>query len=192
MGTIVVFENVTLDGVTQDPTAEEGFTSDNWLTALPPADREAWAKMVLDDALGAEALLLGRGGYEYFGSRYPSRTSALADVMNRLPKYVVSTTLTDPQWHNSTVIGLADVSALRQRIDGEIRVYASSRLVRTLIKEDLVDELRLAVFPLLMGAGDRLLDQTDAPRPVRPWPLRLVEARTVGDNLTHLTYRRDR
>jgi dihydrofolate reductase len=148
--------------------------------------------MVLDDVLGAEALLLGRGGYEYFGSRYPSRTGPLADAMNRLPKHVVSTTLADPEWHNSTVIGLADVPALRQRIGGELRVYASSRLVRSLIKEDLVDELRLAVFPLLMGVGDRLLDQTGAPRPVRPWRLRLVDAHTVGDSITHLTYRRDR
>ena len=146
--------------------------------------------MVLDDALDAQALLLGRRGYEYFGSRYPSRTSPLADRMNSLPKYVVSSTLTDPDWHNSAVIGLAEVSALRQRIDGELRVYASSQLVRALIKLDLVDELRLAVFPLMMGAGDRLLDQSDEPWPLRPWLLRLVEARTVGDRSVHLTYRR--
>ncbi|MFE9450190.1 dihydrofolate reductase family protein [Streptomyces sp. NPDC006739] len=104
MGTIVVFENVSLDGVTQDPTGEEGFGRHDWRAGLCPTDREAWDKLILDDALGAQALLLGRRSYDFFAERYPSRTGRLADRMNSLPKYVASTTLKDPGWKNSTVL----------------------------------------------------------------------------------------
>jgi dihydrofolate reductase len=191
MGKIVVFENVSLDGVTQDPTGEEGFSRDDWRAGLTPSDREEWAKLIFEDALGAQALLLGRRSYEFFAARYPYRTGEMADRMNNLPKYVVSATLADPGWNNSTVLDgdVVDVvSTLRHTIKGEIRVYASSELVHTLIEHDLVDELRLAIFPLVMGTGHRLFEQTGNPKRPRPQSLRLVGARTVGDSLTYLTY----
>ncbi|MFC0541544.1 dihydrofolate reductase family protein [Kutzneria chonburiensis] len=192
MGSIVVFENVSLDGVTQDPTGEDGFTAVDWRDQLSPADREVWAGLVLDDVLGASALLIGRRSYEYFAGRYPARTGPMADRMNSLPKHVVSTTLTDPTWHNSTVLAgdiVPAVTKLKETVDGELRVYASSRLVPLLLAHDLVDEIRLVVFPLAMGAGYSIFDQADA-RPLHPRLLSLVEARTVGENLLHLTYRR--
>lgn len=184
---MVVFENISLDGVTQDPTGDEGFSSADWRAALSPSDRSAWSKLILDDALGAQALLLGRRSYEFFAGRYPARTGPLADQINGLPKYVVSTTLTDPEWTNSTVLTgdvVASVSALKQRIDGEIRVYGSTRLAHTLLAHDLVDEVRLAVFPLVMGPGERLFDPNG-----KTTPLHLVDTRVVGDGLVHLTYR---
>jgi dihydrofolate reductase len=186
MGTIVVFENVSLDGVTQDPTADEGLNREDWRARLAPTDRDEWAKRLLSDVLGAEVLLLGRRSYEFFAARYPYRTGELADRMNSLPKYVVSATLTDPGWNNSTVLVgdvVNEVSKLKHTVNGEIRVYASSQLVHTLIEHDLVDELRLAIFPLVLGAGDRLFDQTSNPK-----RLRLVDTHTVGDSLTYLTY----
>jgi len=188
MGSIVVFENVSLDGVTQDPTGEEGFSPHDWRAGLPPADRQKWDKLILDDALSAQALLLGRRSYEFFAARYPHRTGELADKMNSVPKYVVSTTLADPGWNNSTVLDgdvVGEVSTLKHAVDGEIRVYASSQLVHTLIAHDLVDELRLTIFPLVMGAGMHLFDQTDNPK-----PLRLLNIRSVGDSLSYLAYQR--
>jgi dihydrofolate reductase len=187
MGTIVVFENISLDGVTQDPTGEEGVSRADWRAGLTPADRLAWDQLILDDARGAQAIALGRRSYEFFAARYPSRTGELADLMNGLPKYVVSATLADPAWTNTTVLGgdaVAAVSALKDKVDGEIRVYASSRLVPSLLEHDLVDELRLAIFPLVAGAGERLFGAAS-----KPQPLRLVSARTVGDSLASLTYR---
>jgi dihydrofolate reductase len=192
MGSIVVFENVSLDGVTQDPTAEEGFNREDWRTGLSPADREEWANRLLDDARGAQALLLGRRSYEFFAARYPYRTGEMADRMNSLPKFVVSAGLTDPGWNNSTVLDgdvVDEVSKLKYAMNGEIRVYASSQLVHTLMAHDLIDELRLAIFPLVIGAGNRLFDQTANPKPVRSKALRLVEVHTVGDSLTYVTYR---
>ena len=192
MGQIVAFENVSLDGTTQDATGEEGFCSTDWRDTLTPADREAWGKLILEDALGAQALLLGRRSYEFFATRYPSRTSPLADAINGMPKYVVSSTLEDPEWANSTVLRgdvVTEVTKLKEAIDGELRVYASAHLLHTLLAHDLVDELRLAVFPVLVGGGSRLFDQTDAPKPLHPKQVRLVDSRTVGDALLHLTYR---
>lgn len=192
MGTIVVFENTSIDGVIQDPTGDEGFSRADWRAALSPADREEWDRLILADALDAEAVLLGRGGYEFFAARYPFRQGELADRLNNLPKYVVSTTLDDLRWNNSTVLNgdvVAQVAKLKDAVAGEIRVYASSRLVHTLIENDLVDEVRLAIFPLLMGAGHRVLDRGGAPKPLSPKPLRLVGVRTVGAGLVHLTYR---
>jgi dihydrofolate reductase len=188
MGSIVVFENVSLDGVTQDPTGEEGFSPHDWRAGLPPTDRQKWDKLILDDVLGARALLLGRRSYEFFAGRYPHRTGELADRMNSLPKYVVSATLAEPGWNNSTVLGgdlAAEVSKLKHAVDGEIRVYASSQLVHALIEHDLVDGLRLTIFPLVMGAGMRLFDQSGNPK-----ALRRIDTRTVGDSLTYLAYQR--
>ena len=188
MGSIVVFENISLDGVTQDPTGEEGFSPHDWRAGLPPTDRQKWDKLILDDVLGARALLLGRRSYEFFAGRYPQRTGELADTMNSLPKYVVSATLADPGWNNSTVLGgdlAAEVSKLKHTVDGEIRVYASSQLVHALIEHDLVDELRLTIFPLVMSAGMRLFDQRGNPK-----ALRRTDTRAVGDSLTYVAYQR--
>ena len=173
MGKIVISENVTLDGVIQDPTGEEGFGRGGWFGQIGDEDREAWAKVELDEALGAEALLLGRRSYEYFAARWPSRSGEWADRLNSLPKYVVSSTLEDPDWNNSTVLKgdvVNEVSKLKQEVDGDIVVYASCQLVHTLIEHDLVDELRLMIFPFVLGAGERLFGETsdqEAPAPRR-------------------------
>jgi len=145
MGKIVVTENVSLDGVVQDPTGDEGFKHGGWFGQIGEKDREEWAKVEFDEALGAEALLLGRRSYEWFAARWPSRSGEWADRLNSLPKYVVSPTLVDPDWNNSTVLKgevVSEVSRLKQELDGEIVVYASRQLVRTLLEHDLVDELR--------------------------------------------------
>ena len=186
MGRIIVSSNVTVDGVVQDPTGEEGFEHGGWFLKVGERDREAFYKAALEEALGAEALLLGRRSYEFFASRWPSRTGELADRMNGMPKYIVSSTLEDPDWNNSTVINgdpASEVAALKDRSHGEIVVAASRRLALTLFENNLVDELRLLFYPFVLGAGVRLLDgTTDAV------PLRLVASRTVGDNLTYVTY----
>ena len=186
MGKIVISENVSLDGVIQDPAGDEGFRLGGWFGQIGDKDREAWAKVELDEALGAEALLLGRRSYEWFAARWPSRSGELADRLNSLPKYVVSSTLEDPAWNNSTVLKgdvVNEVSKLKQELDGDIVVYASCQLVRTLIEHDLVDELRLMIFPVVLGAGERLFGETSDKK-----PLRLVDTRTVGDGLAFLTY----
>ena len=186
MGKIVISENVSLDGVVQDPTGEEGFRRGGWFVQVGDKDREEWAQVALDEALGAEALLLGRRSYEFFAGRWPSRSGALADRLNSLPKYVVSSTLVDPDWNNSTVLKgdvANEVSKLKQELDGEIVVVASRKLVRTLLEHDLVDELRLMVYPVVLGAGERLFGETSDKKPVR-----LVDTRTVGDALAYLTY----
>ena len=186
MGKIVVSENVSLDGVAQDPTGEEGFRHGGWFGQIADKDREAWAKMELDEALGAEALLLGRRSDEWFATRWLSRSGEWADRLNSLPKYVVSSTLEEPRWTSATVLrgDVADeVSKLKQELDGDIVVYASTQLVRTLMEHDLVDELRLTVFPVVLGAGERLFGETSDSR-----PLRLVSTQTVGDGLAFLTY----
>jgi dihydrofolate reductase len=186
MGKIVISENVSLDGVVQDPTGEEGFKHGGWFNQIGDKDREAWAKVELDEALGAEAQLLGRRTYEFFAARWPSRSGEWADRLNSMPKYVVSSTLKDPDWNNSTVLKgdvVSEVSKLKQELDGEIVVYASRPLVHTLIEHDLVDELRLIVYPVVVGAGERLFGETGDKK-----SLRLLEARTVGDGLAYLTY----
>jgi dihydrofolate reductase len=186
MGKIVISENVSLDGVIQDPTGEEGFRHGGWAVQIPDKDREAWARVLLDEVLGAEAQLLGRRTYEFFAARFPSRSGALADRLNNMPKYVVSSTLTDPEWSNTTVLSgevVTEVSKLKQELDGEIVVYASSQLAPTLIEHDLVDELRLIVYPFVLGAGKRLFGETTDKK-----PMRLLNSRTVGDGLAHLAY----
>jgi dihydrofolate reductase len=190
MGKIVVSENMSLDGVVEDPTGEGGFRHGGWFTEIGEEDRTAWAKLGLEEALGAEAFLLGRRSYEYLAARWPSRTGEWADRLNGMPKYVVSSTLEDPEWSNSTVLDgevVSEVSKLRRELDGEIVVAASRQLVRTLIEEDLVDELRLILYPVVLGDGKRLFGETDDKR-----PLRLLDARTVGDGLAVLTYERER
>src|SRR3954470_11881942 len=186
MGKIVVSENVTLDGVTEDPTGEDGFRHGGWFDQLVDGDREAWAEVESTEAMGAAALLLGRRTDQYFGVRWSSRTGEWADRLNGLPKYVVSSTLVDPAWTNSTVLKgdvVAEVSRLKRRQDGEIVGYASRQLVHTLMEHDLVDELRLMVFPVVLGAGERLFGDTSDKKSVR-----LVGTRPVGESLAHLRY----
>ena len=186
MGRIVVSENITLDGVVQDPTGEEGFERGGWFGRLGEADRQEWARVEADEAQEAAALLLGRRSYEWFAARWPARRGAWADRLNGLPKYVVSATLEAPRWSNSHVLTgdvVVAVTALKQRVDGVIVVYASGRLVRTLMEHDLVDELRLMTFPFVLGAGERLFGGTGGRA-----CLRLTGARTVGDGLALLGY----
>jgi dihydrofolate reductase len=183
MGRIIVSENVTLDGVVEDPAGDEGFERGGWVGKV--TDREGAGKRLLDEALGAEAQLFGRRTYEFLAARWPSRDGALADRLNSMPKYVVSSTLEDPEWNNTTVLkgdAVEEVSKLRQELDGEIVVAASIQLVRTLLEHDLVDELRLLVFPVVLGAGEHLFGETSAMKAVR-----LVGTRTV-DDLALLTY----
>jgi dihydrofolate reductase len=190
MGKIVVSENVTLDGVVQDPTGDEGFRHGGWFEQIGDKDREGWAKVGFDEARGAEALLLGRRSYEFLAARWPSRSGEWADRLNSLPKYVVSSTLLDPDWNNSTVLkgeAVNEVSKLKQVLEGEILVAASGQLVRTLMEHDLVDELRLMVYPVVLGAGERLFGETSAKK-----PMRLVDTKTIGDGLALLTYERVR
>ncbi|MFD0030207.1 dihydrofolate reductase family protein [Streptomyces sp. NPDC127172] len=186
MGKIVISENVSLDGVVQDPTGEEGFRRGGWFDPMADKDRLEWTKVEFDEALGTKALLLGRRSYEWFAARWPSRSGAWAERLNALPKYVVSSTLVDPEWNNSTVLDgevVAAVSKLKQELDGDIVVYASRRLVRTLLEHGLADELRLIVHPVVLGAGERLFGETGA-----KLSLRLLDTRTVGDGLAALTY----
>src|SRR5215204_3180956 len=184
MGKIVISENVTLDGVVQDPAGDEGFRVGGWVGLIK--DSPQLNKLALDEALGAEALLLGRRSYEWFAARWPSRSGELADRLNSLPKYVVSSTLEDPAWNNSTVLKgdpAAEVSKLKQELNGEILVPASFQLLRTLMEHDLVDELRLKIFPVVLGAGERLFGETSDKK-----PLHLVDTRTIGDGVAILTY----
>ena len=186
MGKIVISTNVSLDGVVQDPDGKEGFRHGGWFGQVGDKDREEWAKVEFEEALGAEALLLGRRSDEWFGTRWSSRPGEWADKLNNLPKYVVSSTLEHPRWNNSTVLKgdvVAEVSKLKQELDGDILVYASYQLGRTLIEHDLVDELRLMVYPFVLGAGERLFGETSDKKSIR-----LLETRTVGESLVYLTY----
>jgi dihydrofolate reductase len=186
MGKIVVSDNVSLDGVVQDPGGDEGFRVGGWVGLIK--DRPELAKLALDEAVGTEALLLGRRSYEWFAARWPSRSGQLADRLNSLPKYVVSSTLENPEWNNSAVIKgdvLDAVSRLKHELQGEIVVPASFQLVRTLMEYDLVDELRLKIFPVVLGAGERLFGETRDKK-----AMRLIDTRTVEGDVVFLTYER--
>jgi dihydrofolate reductase len=188
MGKIVVSDNVSLDGVIQDPAGDEGFERGGWVGFIK--DRPGINKLALDEALGSEALLLGRRSYEWLAGRWPSRSGELADRLNGMPKYVVSSTLDDPGWNNSTVLKgdvANEVSELKRELNGEIVVVASFQLVRTLMEHDLVDELRLKIYPVVLGAGERLFGEISDKR-----PMRLVDTQTVDDDVAFLTYERVR
>jgi dihydrofolate reductase len=179
-------QNMSLDGVVQDPDGAEGSGTGGWFGEFGGTDLEPWAKIALDEALGAEAWLLGRRSYEYFGERWRPRTGELADRLNRMPKYVVSSTLVDPEWNNSRVLSgdvVDEVAQLKRELAGEIVVPASYRLGRTLIEHGLVDELRLVVFPVVLGAGERFFGESG-----QKTPMRLLDAQTIGDGLAFLTY----
>lgn len=186
MGKIVVSTNASLDGVVQDPDGKEGFRLGGWFAQFGGKDLEPWARVFFEEALGTDALLLGRNSDEWFAERWLSRDDEWAIRLNGLPKYVVSSTIEHPRWGNGTVLKgdvVDEVSQLKQDVDGEIVVYASYQLARTLIDNDLVDELRLVVFPVLLGAGQRLFGETGDQK-----PMRLVGTTTIGDGLTRLTY----
>jgi dihydrofolate reductase len=186
MGKIVISTNVSLDGVVEDPDGGEGFRLGGWFGRFGGEDLDAWAEVEFAEAKGTEALLLGRRSDEWFGTRWSSRGGDWADRLHSLPKYVVSSTLVEPHWTNATVLAgdvVTEVSKLKRELDGEIVVYASSQLGRTLIDHDLVDEVRLVVFPVVLGAGERLFGETGDAK-----PLRLVHVGTVGDGLASLAY----
>jgi dihydrofolate reductase len=188
MGKIVVSDNVSLDGVIQDPAGDEGFSVGGWVGQIK--DREELNRLTRDEALGTEALLLGRRSYEWFAARWRSRSGELADRINSLPKYVVSSTLEHPDWNNSTVLKgdvLNEVSKLKQELNGEIVVWASFQLVHKLMEHDLVDELRLKIYPVVLGAGERLFGETSDKK-----PMRLVGTQTVDGDVAFLTYERVR
>ena len=184
MGRIVVTEFVSLDGVMEDPGGAENFKHGGWSFEISRG--EEGDKFKLDEAFSSEALLLGRVTYEGFAEAWPSREGEFADKFNNMPKYVVSSTLSEPEWNNSTVLkgDLAEeVRKLKQEQDGDIVVHGSARLVQTLLQHDLVDELRLMVYPLVLGSGKRLFGETSDKK-----PLRLVDSKVVGDGVAILIY----
>ena len=172
MGKIVISTNVSLDGVVQDPDGKEGSALGGWFTRSGGRDLEQWAKIEFEEALRAEALLLGRRSDAWFAARWgASRPGEWAERLRGLPKYVVSSTIDEPHWSNATVVRgnvLEEVSRLRQELDGDIVVYASYQLGRMLIENDLVDELRLFVFPVVVGAGERLFGETSRSEAAAP------------------------
>jgi dihydrofolate reductase len=186
MGRIVLSQNITLDGVVEDPTGEEGFKHGGWFNQMSAADREAWAMVERAEANEAEALLLGRRSYEFFATRWPSRTGDWADGLNAMPKYVVSSTLEQPSWNNTVVLNgepATEVTKLKEALSGEIVIYASAQLAGTLIHNDLIDELRLTICPVLLGDGRRLFPAESAMK-----SFQLLEARTLGEGLAFLRY----
>lgn len=190
MGRIVVHENVTIDGIAQDPTGDEGFKRGGWFIKMPEAVREAWAKHELQEARESAAWLVGRGTYQWFAERWADRTGEWADRLRAVPKYVMSSTLDESvaDWGNTTVVR-GDVSAragkLKQTVDGPIMVYGSRPLVHELFESDLVDELRLMTHPFVLGDGERLFGPVSDQR-----SMQLVDARAIGGALALLTYQR--
>ena len=184
MGKIVVSANVTLDGVIQDPDGAEGFTHGGWFKQFVGDDFEGWARHETEETLHAEVMLLGRKSEAWFGTRTPGRSEPWAARMNSLPKYVVSSTLKKPQWTHSTLLTdvVKEVSQLKQTVGGEILIYGSYQLVRMLMEHGLVDEFRLIIFPVVLGAGERLFGET------AKTPLRLIRSETLGKGLPLLTY----
>jgi dihydrofolate reductase len=183
VGRIVVTEFVSVDGVMEDPGGVEGFEHGGWAFETVRGEGEQFK---LEEARDSDALLLGRVTYQGFAEAWPSRDGEFADKFNSMPKYVVSSTLQAPEWNNSTVLGgdvVQEVSKLRQETDGNIVVHGSGQLAQTLVEHDLVDELRLMVFPVVLGAGKRLFGDTSAKK-----RLRLTDSKTVGDGVTILIY----
>jgi dihydrofolate reductase len=184
MGRIVVTEFVSVDGVMEDPGGSEDFEHGGW--SFEFSRGEEGDKFKLDEALEAEALLLGRVTYEGFAEAWPTRDDEFANKFNSMPKYVVSSTLEDPEWNNSTVLKgdvAEEVSKLRESQDGDIVVHGSAQLVQSLVENDLVDELRLMVFPVVLGKGKRLFGETSDKK-----PLRLADSKTVGDGVAIQIY----
>jgi dihydrofolate reductase len=184
MGRIVVTEFVSLDGIVEDPGGSEDYKYGGWSFEFSRGDEGD--KFKLDETMASDALLLGRVTYEGFADAWPSREGEFADKFNNMPKYVVSSTLSDPAWTNSVVVDgdLADaVSKIQAEHEGDIVVHGSVQLSQALLDKDLVDELRLMVFPVVLGAGKRLFGETSDKR-----PLRLSDSKIVGDGVATLTY----
>ena len=186
MGRIVITEFVSLDGVIEAPGGGEDFKHGGWTFEIERG--EEGNKFKLDETMSSEALLLGRVTYEGFAKAWPSRTDefGFADKFNNMPKYVVSSTLEDPEWNNSTVLKgdvAEEVTKLKQEQDGDIVVHGSPQLVQTLVEHDLIDEYRLMVFPVVLGSGKRLFGETTGKK-----TLRLVDSKIVGDGVAILVY----
>jgi dihydrofolate reductase len=185
MGRIIVSEFASLDGVVEDPGGAEDFKYGGWTFEISRGDEGDRFK--LDETMGSEALLLGRTTYEGFADAWPKRDGEFADKFNTMPKYVVSSTLESPEWTNTTVLkgDVADeVAKLKEQQDGDIVVHGSVQLVQALLENDLVDELRLMVFPVVLGSGKRLFGETSDKK-----PLQLVDSKVVGDGVAILVYR---
>ena len=184
MARIVVTEFLTLDGVIDDPGGSEQSSQGGW--AFRFSRGEEGDQFKVDETMNSDALLLGRVTYEGFAEAWPSRTGDFADKFNTMPKYVVSSTLRDPSWTNTTVIDgdvAEEVRKLREQPGGDIVVHGSGTLVRALLEQDLVDELRLMVFPIVLGAGKRLFGESG-----KATPLRLTDSRVVGDGVAIMVY----
>jgi dihydrofolate reductase len=186
MGKIVATEFVSLDGVMEDPGGAEDFKHGGWTFEIGRGAEGDRFK--LDEIVEAEAQLLGRVTYEGFAAAWPSMTdeAGFAEKMNGMPKYVVSSTLEKANWNNSTVLGgdfVEEITRLKQEVDGVILVAGSARLVQGLIEHDLLDELRLMVFPVALGSGRRLFGETADKK-----PMKLVGSQSVGDGIAILTY----
>ncbi|MDP9227573.1 MAG: dihydrofolate reductase family protein [Actinomycetota bacterium] len=184
MGRIVVTEFVSLDGVMEAPGGDDDFVRGAWTFEISRG--EEGDKFKLDETMDADALLLGRKTYEGFANSWPERDGEFADKFNNMPKYVVSSTLEDPEWNNSTVLGgdvVEAISKLKQDQDGDIVVHGSAQLVQALVENDLVDELRLMVFPVVLGTGKRLFGDTTDKK-----SLKLSDSMMVGDGVAILTY----
>jgi dihydrofolate reductase len=185
MGKIVVTEFVSLDGVMEDPGGAEDFARGGWVFEI--GQGEEGGKFKLEETMASKAMLLGRKTYDGFAAAWPEREGEFADRFNSMPKYVVSSTLENPEWTNSTVLAgdvVDEVTKLRAAIDGDIVVHGSAQLVQTLIEHDLVDELRLMVFPIVLGTGKRLFGETSGKK-----RLQLAESKTVGDGVLINIYR---
>ncbi len=185
MGRIVVSEFVSLDGVAEDPGGAEDYKHGGW--AFEFSRGEEGDQFKLDETMESEAILLGRVTYEGFADAWPSREGEFADKFNEMPKYVVSSTLSDPEWNNSTVISgdlAQEVARVRDEVDGDLVVHGSPSLVQALLENDLVDELRLMVFPVVLGDGKRLFAETSDKK-----ALELVDSKAVGDGVSILVYR---
>jgi len=186
MGRIVVTEFVSLDGVMEDPGGSEDFKYGGWSFEYNRGDDGD--KFKVDEVMDADALLLGRVTYEGFAEAWPSREDEFADKFNAMPKYVVSSTLTDPEWNNSTVLNgdlAEEVTKLKAEHDGDIYVHGSAQLVHSLLENDLVDQVNLMVYPVVLGAGKRAFGDTSDKR-----QLKLTDCRAVGDGVAILVYER--
>ena len=186
MARIVVTEFVSLDGVMEAPGGGEDYRHAGWTFEISRGDEGDQFK--LDETMGTEALLLGRVTYEGFAKAWPTREGEFADKFNSMPKYVVSSTLKDPDWTNTTVLDgdvSEQVTKLKDELDGDVVVHGSAQLVQTLVEHDLVDELRLMVFPVVLGSGKRLFGETTDKKPMRH-----VDSKVVGDGVMILTYER--
>jgi dihydrofolate reductase len=184
MARIVVSEFASLDGVMEDPGGAEDFAHGGW--AFEFSRGEEGDRFKVDETMGSAALLLGRRTYEGFAEAWPSREGEFADRFNSMPKYVVSSTLRDPEWTNTTVLDgdlVEEVRRLREAPGGDIVVHGSASLVQALIDNDLVDELRIMVFPVVLGAGKRLFGETSEKK-----PMRLTDSRVVGDGVAIMVY----